>query len=204
VVLHLLLPPPMQITVTSTPDGSGPSTPATLPRPVVESWVEEVHDSITGFFTEADGGGSFREDAWDRPGGGGGWARVMIEGNTFEKAGVNRSIVEGVLKPEVARRLGGRTLEGADLHFFAAGVSVVVHPRSPMVPTVHLNVRYFEITDHHGDPVDAWFGGGTDLTPTYPFPKDAVHFHRVLKAECDRFHPAFFPRFKGRSATATS
>lgn len=187
----------MHIIVTSTPDGSGPKRPATLPRPVVEAWVEEVHDSITGFFTAADGGGSFREDAWDRPGGGGGWARVMIEGKTFEKAGVNRSIVEGVLTPEVARRLGGRTREGAgDLHFFAAGVSVVVHPRSPMVPTVHLNVRYFEITDGQGEPVDAWFGGGTDLTPTYPFPEDAVHFHRVLKTECDRFHPAFHPRFK--------
>jgi coproporphyrinogen III oxidase len=71
-----------------------------------------------------------------------------------------------------------------------------VHPRSPMVPTVHLNVRYFEITGASGEPIDAWFGGGTDLTLTYPFPDDAVHFHRTLKAVCERHHPNFYPRFK--------
>jgi len=170
--------------------------PQTLPRSRVVAWVEEVHDSITDFFTAADGGGSFREDAWDRPGGGGGWARVMIEGETFEKAGVNRSIVEGVLTPEAGARLGGRTSSAEGNRFFAAGVSVVVHPHSPLVPTVHLNVRYFEIADAEGRPVDAWFGGGTDLTPTFPFPDDAIHFHRTLKTLCDSHHPAFHPRFK--------
>ncbi len=168
----------------------------TLPRPQVEGWVAEVQDRITDFFTRADGGGSFREDAWERPGGGGGWARVLVEGETFEKAGVNRSVVEGDLTPAVAHRLGGRTGGREDLHFVAAGVSVVVHPRSPRIPTVHLNVRYFEITDAGGSPVDAWLGGGTDLTPTYPDPEDAVHFHRTLRDLCDRHHPAFFPRFK--------
>jgi coproporphyrinogen III oxidase len=168
----------------------------TLPRDFVVDWVREVQDRLTDFFTRADGGGTFREDAWDRPGGGGGWARVLVEGETFEKAGVNRSVVEGVLTPDVAHRLGGRTGAGDDLHFLAAGVSVVVHPRSPRIPTVHLNVRYFEISDRDGTPVDAWLGGGTDLTPTYPDPQDAVHFHRTLKALCDRHHPAFFPRFK--------
>lgn len=180
--------------IRSTPPESPPVH--TLPREQVVAWVEEVHDHVTEFFTRLDGGGTFREDAWERPGGGGGWARVMVEGETFEKAGVNRSVVEGVLLPEVAERLGGRTGGRNDLHFLAAGVSVVVHPRSPKVPTVHLNVRYFEITDGGGRPVDAWLGGGTDLTPTFPFPEDAVHFHRTLKTLCDRYHPAFHPRFK--------
>jgi coproporphyrinogen III oxidase len=72
----------------------------------------------------------------------------------------------------------------------------VIHPRSPLVPTVHLNVRYFEIARPTGELIDAWFGGGTDLTPTYPFPEDASHFHRTLKAVCDRHHPMFYPRFK--------
>jgi len=80
--------------------------------------------------------------------------------------------------------------------FFAAGVSLVLPPRNPHVPTLHLNVRYFEVTDAEGEPVDAWFGGGTDLTPTYPYPEDAAHFHRMLRAVCDRHHPNFYPRFK--------
>lgn len=181
--------------IVNAPSDSSPRV-QTLPRERVVAWVEEVQDRLTDFFTRADGGGAFREDAWDRPGGGGGWARVLVEGETFEKAGVNRSVVEGVLTPEVAHRLGGRTADRRDLHFLAAGVSVVVHPRSPRIPTVHLNVRYFEITDREGTPVDAWLGGGTDLTPTYPDPEDAIHFHRTLKALCDRHHPAFFPRFK--------
>jgi coproporphyrinogen III oxidase len=82
------------------------------------------------------------------------------------------------------------------LSFSAVGLSLVIHPRSPLVPTVHLNVRYFEIVRPTGELIDAWFGGGTDLTPTYPFPEDAQHFHRALKAVCDRHHPMFYPRFK--------
>jgi coproporphyrinogen III oxidase len=80
--------------------------------------------------------------------------------------------------------------------FFVTGLSLVVHPRSPMIPTVHLNIRYFEIAGRTGEPEDAWFGGGTDLTPTYPYPDDAVHFHEALKAACDRHSTAFYPRFK--------
>lgn len=159
-------------------------------------WIAAVHDAITRFFTGADRGGEFIEDRWDRPGGGGGVSRVLVEGTTFEKAGVNRSAVEGVLERGMASRLAlaGAPPEGS--RFFATGVSVVAHPRSPMVPTVHLNVRYFELTTPDGDAFDAWFGGGTDLTPTYPFPEDAVHFHRVLAATCERHHPALYRRFK--------
>jgi coproporphyrinogen III oxidase len=158
--------------------------------------IEQLHDQATELFTGLDRGGSFREDPWERPGGGGGVSRSLSGGSTFEKAGVNRSIVEGVLAPQLAQRLGAHAPIAEPTRFFVAGLSLVVHPRSPMVPTVHLNVRYFEITDPAGEPVDAWFGGGTDLTPTYPFPEDAVHFHRAVKAVCDRHHPTFYPRFK--------
>jgi len=165
-------------------------------RPFVGGWVESLHDELTAFFTTLDGGGQFREDRWERAGGGGGVARVLTEGRTFEKAGVNRSVVEGELSPGMAERLGASLLTERVAHFLAAGVSLVIHPRSPLVPTVHLNVRYFELTGAGGDVVDAWLGGGTDLTPSYPFPDDAVHFHRALRDRCARHHAGFYPRFK--------
>jgi len=165
-------------------------------RDQVTARMERLHDEATAFFTELDGGGVFREDHWDRPGGGGGVARVLTEGVTFEKAGINRSAVTGVLPPGAAARLGARVASGDETTFYATGVSLVVHPRSPMVPTVHLNVRYFDLTDAAGQTLDLWLGGGTDLTPSYPFPQDAAHFHRSLKAICERHHPSFYPRFK--------
>jgi coproporphyrinogen III oxidase len=121
---------------------------------------------------------------------------MLSDGVTFEKAGINRSTVEGELMPQLAQRIGARVSGLEPSSFFVTGLSLVLHPRSPMVPTVHLNVRYFEIVGPSGEPVDAWFGGGTDLTPTYPYPDDAVHFHCALKAACDRHHPSFYPRFK--------
>ena len=159
-------------------------------------WVETLHDEITASCTALDGGGQFREDRWERPGGGGGVARMLAQGRTFEKAGVNRSIVEGELPPGLAQRLGSAAPADRAQDFLAAGLSLVLHPRSPMVPTVHLNVRYFELKDARGEVVDAWLGGGTDLTPTYPFPEDAVHFHRTLRDRCGRHHGGFYPRFK--------
>ncbi len=165
-------------------------------RQRVTSWIERLHEETTGFFSELDRGGSFREDQWERAGGGGGLSRVLSGGNTYEKVGVSRSAVEGVLEPAFAQRIGARLTGAEPLSFFVTGLSVVAHPRSPMVPTVHLNVRYFEVTTPEGERVDAWFGGGTDLTPTYPFPEDAVHFHRTLKSVCERHHPEFYPRFK--------
>jgi coproporphyrinogen III oxidase len=160
------------------------------------AWIEALHDEITAFFTALDRGGRFREDRWERPGGGGGVARVLADGGTFEKAGVNRSVVEGELPPGMAQRLGAPAHADRARRFLAAGVSLVIHPRSPMVPTVHLNVRYFELAAAGGEVVDAWLGGGTDLTPTCPFPDDAVHFHRVLRSRCARHHQGFYPRFK--------
>ena len=180
-------------------------TPTTLDRTVrphatdrdlAAAWTVRVHDRLTELFTTLDGAERFREDPWSREGGGGGVSRVLLEGRVFEKAGVNRSTVEGLLPAEVRRRLGGRGEGEGAMRFFASGVSVVVHPRSPKVPTVHLNVRYFELADLDGRPVDAWFGGGTDLTPMWPYREDAVHFHRALRAVCDGFDGGLYPRFK--------
>jgi coproporphyrinogen III oxidase len=165
-------------------------------RKRVTTWIEQLHDEVTGFFTRLDGGGSFREDEWRRPAGGGGVSRILTDGSTYEKAGVNRSTVEGVLEPALAQRIGAPSAGNQPLHFFVTGLSLVAHPRSPMVPTVHLNVRYFEITGPSGEAIDAWFGGGTDLTPTYPFPDDARHFHRTLKSACERHQADFYSRFK--------
>ncbi len=162
------------------------------------AWTVAVHDEITRLLTDLDRGGRFADESWERAGGGGGVSRLLTEGTTFEKAGANRSTVYGALPDEVGRALGARG--GSDgtgpLDFFATGVSVVVHPRSPMVPTVHLNVRYFELTDATGARVDAWFGGGTDLTPTHPRPADARHFHAALAAACAPFGLAVYARGK--------
>jgi coproporphyrinogen III oxidase len=127
----------------------------------------------------------FHEDAWQRPGGGGGRSRVLTDGGLFEKAGVNFSDVHGNMKPEAARGLPGDGTE-----FRAAGISLVLHPRSPRVPTVHANLRLIR----RGNA--AWFGGGTDLTPYYVVAEDAMLFHRSLKTICDRHQPSLYPRFK--------
>lgn len=121
-------------------------------------------------------GTRFRDDAWDRPGGGGGVSRVLVDGGVFEKAGVNFSLVHGELTPDFAKQLPG---DGPT--FFATGVSLVLHPRNPHVPTVHANFRYIE----HGQTV--WFGGGSDLTPYYPVREDVIHFHKAWKTVCDRY-----------------
>ncbi len=165
-------------------------------RAATAAMIESLHDDATAFFRELDGGRAFREDRWERPGGGGGVSRVLSGGEVFEKCGVNRSVVEGVMPPGMAQRLGATAAGDGETAFFVAGLSIVAHPQSPKVPTVHLNVRAFEITGADGSRLDAWLGGGTDLTPTYPHAEDAVHFHRTLKAIADRHHPSFYPRFK--------
>lgn len=164
-------------------------------REAMTRWTAGLHDAVTEMFERLDGS-RFEEASWERKGGGGGQARLLSEGRVFEKAGVNRALVEGILPPEAAARLGGKVPEGTTAHFFATGVSVVAHPRSPMVPTVHLNVRYFELYDADGNRHDAWYGGGTDLTPMHPFLEDARHFHTVLKRTCDAANPAIYPAYK--------
>lgn len=131
-------------------------------------------------------GRRFREDAWQRPGGGGGRSRVLIDGGVFEKAGVNFSEVFGQMSPEFAAQIPG---EGLD--FVAAGVSLVLHPRNPFVPTVHANFRYITKGSK------SWFGGGSDLTPYFPYREDVIHFHRAWKAVCTRHGPPVdYQRFK--------
>jgi len=172
------------------------ATPGDARRARAIAWIAGLHEDVTALFTRLDRGGTFREDRWDRAEGGGGHSRVMIEGATFEKGGVNRSVVYGRLPAAAAAKLGGRGVSDGESLFFATGVSLVFHPRSPMIPTVHLNVRYFEISDDDGNLRDAWYGGGTDITPMYPFPDDVQHFHRTLASVCNRFHPSLHTRFK--------
>jgi len=164
--------------------------------PAAARWMTDVHDALTAFFVGMDGGGNFTEERWERPGGGGGVSRVLLEGKTFEQSGVNRSEVTGVLERGMAGRLALAAPPPEGARFFATGVSMVTHPRSPLIPTVHLNIRYFELTTADGEPFDAWFGGGTDLTPTWPCPDDARHWHRTLAEVCDAHDPVFYPRFK--------
>jgi coproporphyrinogen III oxidase len=164
-------------------------------RAAMAAWTAELHDVVTAMFERLDGD-RLVEAAWERKGGGGGQSRLLAEGQVFEKAGVNRALVEGILPPEAAARLGGHIPAGTTPHFFATGVSVVAHPRSPMVPTVHLNVRYFELYDADGNRHDAWYGGGTDLTPMHPFADDARHFHTTLRNTCDAYNPAIYPAYK--------
>ncbi len=150
-----------------------------------ESYFKDLQDRISKTIEEIDGN-KFREDSWVREGGGGGRTRILEEGRVFEKAGVNFSSVHGDLPEQFAAKIP----LGSGTSFFATGVSLVFHPRSPMVPAVHANFRYLEKSEA------AWFGGGTDLTPCYPYAEDAAHFHRVLKRVCDRHDPDFYPRFK--------
>jgi coproporphyrinogen III oxidase len=151
----------------------------------MRTFVEALQDEICSALEKLDGKGRFRQDLWRREGGGGGRTRLLEEGAVFEKAGVNVSTVFGELEPAFAERLPGK---GRD--FFASGLSLVIHPWSPMVPTVHANFRYIV----HGP--KAWFGGGSDLTPHYLFEEDARHFHRVLQDVCDRHDKEYYPRFK--------
>jgi len=150
-----------------------------------ESFFGELQNRIS-FAVEAIDGSGFREDSWTREGGGGGRTRILENGNVFEKAGVNFSSVHGNLPEQFAAKIP----LGSGTSFFATGISLVFHPRSPMVPAVHANFRYLEKGDA------AWFGGGTDLTPCYPYEEDAAHFHRVMRQVCDTHDANFYPRFK--------
>ncbi|SHN02128.1 oxygen-dependent coproporphyrinogen oxidase [Polaribacter sp. KT 15] len=154
-------------------------------------YIENLQDTITSKLEEIDGGTKFKEDIWERPEGGGGRTRVIENGNVFEKGGVNISAVHGDL-PEVLRNQF-KVKEG---NFFACGLSLVLHPINPFVPTVHANWRYFEMYDDAGNIVTQWFGGGQDLTPYYLFEEDAIHFHSVCKTACDAHNSEFYPKFK--------
>ena len=156
-------------------------------------YIHELQDRITAKLEAIDGKATFKQDLWDRPEGGGGRTRVIENGNVFEKGGVNISGVHGKLPDTMQKYFG---VEDAD--FFACGLSLVLHPKNPMVPTVHANWRYFEMYDKDGNIVDQWFGGGQDLTPYYLFEEDAKHFHQVCKDACDKHNPEFYPKYKAR------
>lgn len=155
-------------------------------REIVEQGFRELQGRIIADLEKADGKGRFGTDIWERPGGGGGITRLLTKGNIIEKGGVNFSAVYG----ETPDTIRNAFQIGAE-EFFASGVSIVIHPENPWVPIIHMNVRYFELSDGN-----AWFGGGIDLTPAYVVHEDGLTFHQALKEVCDRFHPEWYGRFK--------
>jgi coproporphyrinogen III oxidase len=159
----------------------------TASRERASTFLKNLQDAICTKLTALDGSGVFEEDSWEREEGGGGRSRVMTEGKVFERAGVGFSEVFGSqLPPSIIQQRP--EVEGHG--FYATGTSLVIHPRNPYIPTVHMNYRYFE-----AGPV-WWFGGGADLTPYYGFKEDAAHFHRTLKAACDTHDLDYYPKFK--------
>ncbi|HET6990115.1 MAG TPA: coproporphyrinogen III oxidase, partial [Bacteroidia bacterium] len=146
----------------------------------------QLQNSICSALENEDGSGKFTIEKWEREGGGGGTTRILQHGNVIEKGGVNFSAVHGKLPENIQQALKIQESE-----FFAAGVSIVIHPSSPMVPIIHMNVRYFELANG-----EYWFGGGIDLTPHYVNVEEAKWFHTQLKNTCDKFDAAYYPEFK--------
>ena len=159
-------------------------------------WIEYVYDlqdTICAALSEVDGKKSFATDEWERAGGkgGGGITKTIENGNVIEKGGVNTSVVYGKVTDKMRTQL---KMKG--MHWFASGLSLVIHPVNPYVPTVHANWRYFELYDEEGNVLDRWFGGGTDLTPYYLFVEDAKHFHQTLKNSIDPFGNDLYAKYK--------
>jgi coproporphyrinogen III oxidase len=158
----------------------------------VKSYLMDLQDRICQAVEQEDGVAQFREDCWEHGSGGGGQTRVLYEGATFEQAGVNFSHVHGSSLPASATAhrpdLAGRG-------FQAVGVSLVIHPSNPYVPTSHANVRFFMAERDDAEPI-WWFGGGFDLTPFYPFLDDVVHWHRTAREACQPFGDDVYPRYK--------
>lgn len=159
-----------------------------------ERWIQIIHqlqDDICSGLESVDGGATFVEDKWERAEGGGGKTRVISNGNVFEKGGVNTSVVFGSVSETMKQQLG---MDGHE--WFACGLSLVIHPYNPFVPTVHANWRYFELYNEKGEIIDQWFGGGADLTPYYLFEEDAQHFHQTLKLAIDPFDDTLYAVYK--------
>jgi len=156
-------------------------------RSEVPIYFQELQNEITDRLSILEGEKSFHEDTWEQRDGGGGRTRVISDGAVFERAGVNFSQVYG---DELPSSISEEFPEAEGRSFGATGISLVIHPRNPHVPTVHMNYRFFEAGEVW------WFGGGMDLTPYYPYEEDVVHFHRTIKAVCDNHDPDYYPRFK--------
>lgn len=146
----------------------------------------EIQDTICKGLEEADGSAVFEEELWTREGGGGGRTRIIQDGQVIERGGVNFSAVHGKLPEKIKTAFGVQEED-----FFATGVSIVIHPKNPWVPIIHMNIRYFELNKQ-----TRWFGGGIDLTPHYIIPADATFFHKQLKEICNQFQMNFYERFK--------
>jgi coproporphyrinogen III oxidase len=161
-------------------------------RSAIAEWLKGLQDEICKQLEIAEGSTKFIEENWVRPEGGGGRTRIIRDGAVIEKGGVLFSAVEGeapdFLFSEKEHSVASGQPRGK---FFATGVSIVIHPKSPMVPIIHMNIRYFEMEGGH-----RWLGGGIDLTPHYIVDEDARYFHRQLKNVCDRHHPAYYDEFK--------
>lgn len=154
-------------------------------------FIQNLQDEICNALVAEDPDCLITEDIWERPEGGGGRTRAIGKGHVFENGGVNISSVHGQLPPSMMQYL-----ETEHRNFFACGISLIIHPINPFVPTVHANYRYFELYDDKGRLADQWFGGGSDITPYYLFKEDIAHFHRTIFEVCRRFDESLYPRFK--------
>ena len=151
----------------------------------MSAYAKSLQEQICSKLSQLDGK-KFHEDQWQHDEGGGGYSRIIENGNIFEKGGVNISAVNGKLPQEIASHFKKRPME-----FLASGISLVLHPFSPRIPTIHMNLRYFETEDH-----DSWFGGGIDMTPYYPHEEDFSHFHTILKKTVNDITPNNYLRYK--------
>ena len=194
-----LEPPTIADRDTLTKRESGITTSSPM-RLRMEAFIKAQQQEIVSALEKLDPSHKFRTDTWSRPNGGGGISCVLQSGDVFEKAGVNTSIVYGTLpRPAIEKmRVNHKALDPdvESLEFFAAGLSCVLHPQNPNAPTVHFNYRYFETMDAQGNCNASWFGGGTDLTPSYLYDEDVIHFHRTIKEACDKHDRGYYSRFK--------
>jgi len=157
-----------------------------MKKELISEWFRNLQLDICNSLEIIDGEGNFREDEWTRSGGGGGYSRVMNNGNLLEKGGVNYSQVHGATPQKILEALQLKKSQ-----FYATGVSIVLHSKNPHVPIIHMNVRYFEMSDGTW-----WFGGGIDLTPIYASEKQAFFFHNELKKACDKYDTSYYQKFK--------